>query len=322
MSATAAEPRTSVVICAYTFDRWEELGAAVASVQAQTRPAHELFVVVDRNPELLARAREAFGDEVLVVPNEDVDGLSGARMTGARQATGDVIAFLDDDAVADPGWLAAHEAAYDDPDVVGVGGHVRPLWRDGAPSWFPDELLWVVGSTWAGHQHAGGRIRGPIGANMSVRADVLRRVGSFAPELGRLEVGKSVAGTADETELAIRAARMHPGGYWAYRQGASVAHVVTPERGTWSYLVRRCRVEGAAKAALTRLTGSEDGLGAERSYVRSVIPRAVLRELGAVLRGRPAGLARAAALVVAVAVTAGTYLRARLRLGLAARRGG
>jgi hypothetical protein len=98
-----------------------------------------------------------------------------------------------------------------------------------SPSWFPGEFGWVVGCTYAGMHVRDGRIRNPIGANMSVRADVLRRAGGFTSDLGRRKLGFSVSGRAriggnaescEETEFCIRTARLHPGGYWAYRPGA------------------------------------------------------------------------------------------------------
>src|SRR4051812_28350918 len=68
----------SVVICAYTFDRWDDLVAAVASVQSQTAPAGEVIVVIDHNDELLARVRAEIAG-VVAIPNTEPQGLSGAR---------------------------------------------------------------------------------------------------------------------------------------------------------------------------------------------------------------------------------------------------
>ncbi len=66
--------RVSVVICAYTLERWSQIGAAVESVRRQTRRPAEVVLVSDHNPELLARAEAAFPD-VRAVPNTDmVDG--------------------------------------------------------------------------------------------------------------------------------------------------------------------------------------------------------------------------------------------------------
>lgn len=302
----------SVVICAYTLDRWPALMDAVRSVQGQTMAPREVIVVVDGNEQLLARARaELVG--ATVVLNDGVPGLSGGRMTGARVARGAVLAFLDDDAAADPDWLEKLLGAYEDDRVLGAGGSVVPRWQISRPRWLPPEFDWIVGCSYSGMPETAGPIRNPIGANMSMRASVLAAAGGFAGEFGRLERhGRKASGTADETELSIRAARLHPGGYWLYCPAARVHHIVTPERATWAYFLRRCQLEGTAKALLTRLAGEEAGLRSERRYVRSVLPRAVVRELKVAARGHPWALIRAAVIVVGLAVTALFYLRGLL----------
>ena len=117
----------SVVICAYSDDRWFDLEHAVASVRAQTRPALETVVVVDHNPALLARVRSELAG-VRSVPNGGERGLSGARNSGIDAARGDVVAFLDDDAAAADEWLERLAACYADDDVLGVGGAIEPQW--------------------------------------------------------------------------------------------------------------------------------------------------------------------------------------------------
>jgi glycosyltransferase involved in cell wall biosynthesis len=313
---TACKPiDVSVVICAHTLDRWGDLTEAVASVRDQIPAAHEIIVVIDNNEALRKRAvRELAGAAVLA--NAMHPGLSGARMTGADHASGTVIAFLDDDAVAAPGWLEALMEAYRDPAVLGAGGPVEPNWRTPRPSWFPDEFHWVVGCAYGGMDVRNGRVRNPIGANMSVRADVLRRVGGFSAHLGRRKLGFSVSGRArivgkaescEETEFCIRAAVLHPGGFFAYREKARVHHAVPAQRATWRYFVHRCLVEGAAKAALTVLAGSS-GLGTEGRYVREVLPLAVARNLKAALRGEAGAACRAAAIIAGLALTTFSYV--------------
>jgi glucosyl-dolichyl phosphate glucuronosyltransferase len=296
----------SVVICAYTMDRWAQLGEAVASVRAQSAPAREILVVIDGNEELRQRADREL-DGVTVLPNSKAPGLSGGRMTGTEHATAPVIVFLDDDAIADPGWLKELLAAYEDPRVLGAGGYIEPMWSTAAPRWFPSEFYWVIGCTYTGMPVRDGRIRNPIGANMSVRAEVLHRAGGFASKLGRREGNRLAGGVAEsceETEFCIRATRLHPGGFWAYRPKARVRHYVPPQRMTWRYFVRRCRMEGTAKAVLTSLTGTKEGLGSERRYVLSLV-RAVIREL---CQAKPR---RAAAICLGFGITGYAYVRTR-----------
>jgi glycosyltransferase involved in cell wall biosynthesis len=305
----------SVIICAYTADRWGSLVQAVASVRDQTMAAREIILVIDNNEELRRRcASELAGTRVFA--NRHPGGLSGGRRTGADEASAPILAFLDDDAIADPVWLAELAVAYEDPHVLGAGGRVDPLWEQAPPPWLPAELYWVIGCTYAGMPETAGRIRNPIGANMSIRADVLRRTGHFVPALGRSDRGKRLSGTADETEFCIRAARLYPGGYWAYRPRARVRHAVPATRTTWRYFVARCRLEGTAKAILTGLTGRREGLASERDYTRSVLPRAFLRELGGAGHGRWDGLRRAGAITAGLAITAATYVGQRARLHL------
>ncbi|MBI4941936.1 MAG: glycosyltransferase, partial [Actinobacteria bacterium] len=126
----------SVVVCAYTLDRWGDLVRAVESLLGQAEPVGEVLLVVDHSDALLEAARRQWPD-LAVVPSTGTKGLSGARDTGAALATRAVVAYLDDDAAAAPDWSAHLAAAYG-PDVLGVGGLIVPRWPGGRrPSWWP-----------------------------------------------------------------------------------------------------------------------------------------------------------------------------------------
>src|SRR5512147_3254108 len=133
----------SVVICAYTDKRWDQLCAAVQSAQSQSIAPYEVILVIDHNPNLLERARAQFSN-IILLENQETHGLAGARNTAIENAQGHIIAFLDDDAVASPNWLQLLLAGYEDPQVAGVGGKLEPLWPKGRPNWFPEEFDWVV----------------------------------------------------------------------------------------------------------------------------------------------------------------------------------
>jgi glycosyltransferase involved in cell wall biosynthesis len=301
----------SVIICSYTLERWDDLARAVESAQRQTLAAHEVIVVIDGDDDLKRLADERL-TAASVLSNTHPPGLSGARQTGADHATGAILVFLDDDAIADDDWLEQLLVAYEDPNVLGVGGLIEPLWREPAPRWFPAEFNWVVGCTYAGMPVKTTRIRNAIGANMSVWASVLASAGAFDSRLGRTDGRKGLYGTAEETEFGIRTTAAHPGRYWVYRPEARVRHSVPPTRGTWRYFVARCRVEGRAKAVLAAVAGAGDGLESERVYARSVLPRAVARGLVETLRGDPGGVERAAAIVIGLGVTTLAYATTRL----------
>jgi hypothetical protein len=97
-SATIAPLHCAVIICAYTEERWDDTLRAVSSVQTQQPARSEVIHVVDYNPELRTRLAEHLPD-VRVVPNNYGRVLSGARNTGVALATGDIVAFLGDDAI-------------------------------------------------------------------------------------------------------------------------------------------------------------------------------------------------------------------------------
>lgn len=306
---TRSRPSASVVICAYTEDRWHQLTRAVNSALGQSQPPLEVVLVIDHCPPLLQRARESFAD-VVIVPNARTRGLAGARNTGVARASGEVVAFLDDDAVASPDWLERLLDAYADPAVVGVGGMVRPHWVDGRPAWFPDELGWVVGCSYRGMPEDPAPVRNVIGANMSFRRGLLVDLGGFRTGLGR--IGTLPLG-CEETELCIRAAETSGGGIVLYQPMATVDHCVPAARASWSYLWSRCYAEGLSKAAVAKLTGPGPALATERAYVLRAIPRGIAHGVGQACRGRLSGLLTAWALFAGVAVTTAGYLAGRLK---------
>jgi glycosyltransferase involved in cell wall biosynthesis len=232
-------------------------------------------VVVDHNDELFRRLRESLAEDIVLVENAESPGLSGARNTGIRTASGTIVAFLDDDACAEEHWAKYLLDAYTNASVFAVGGAVIADFARGRPEWFPPELDWVVGCTYAGHRAEPGPVRNLIGANMSFRADALARAGGFRSDLGRTGEG---GGGCEETELCIRAGRLAAGTAW-FEPRAIVHHFVPRERTTSRYLRRRCFEEGLSKSVVAALVGKDDGLSAERSYVFGALPRAAMREV-------------------------------------------
>ena len=307
---------TAVVVCAYTLERWDDLVESLRSVANQSLPPDELWLVVDHNPALLDRATSelsALMPQLRVVANQRKKGLSGARNTAVEQVTSEIVVFLDDDAAAGVGWLRSLLAAYADQSVIAVGGAAEPRWPDdrGRPVTLPrgagksrGELDWVVGCTYAGQPETLQPVRNLMGCNMSMRREIFAQVGGFSEELGR--VGKTPLG-CEETEFCIRARRANPTALILFEPEAVVRHHVSADRLTWSYLRRRCFAEGVSKAAVSALVGREAALETERTYVRKVLPHAVLRQVDAAQQtsspDRFEQLAGAAAILLGLAST-------------------
>ncbi len=299
----------SVIICAYTEQRWHDLVTAIESVQHQTLVPQEIIVVIDHNANLQRRVQEVF-PYVHVTANQGQQGLSEARNSGIALATGALIAFLDDDAIANPRWLELISAELRDPRVLGVGGSVSPLWLEIEPAWFPEEFHWVVGCTYIGMPQKAADIRNPIGANMCVRREVFTTVGGFRSEIGR--VGTRPVG-CEETELSIRARQHWPQHTFRYQPDAWVLHRVPRGRASWHYFWSRCYAEGISKAFVSRFVGTKDTLSAESTYTFQTLPKGVLRNIGtALLTAQAAGWQKAAAIIAGLAVTTAGYLVGKL----------
>jgi glucosyl-dolichyl phosphate glucuronosyltransferase len=288
----------SVVIATHTEQRWDYLADAIGSALSQEPAPLEVIVVVDHNPTLLERVQAEYGDRIVAVGNRQRRGPSGSRNTGAEVASGDLVAYLDDDARGQVGWLSAMAASFSDETVVGVGGLAAPHWETGsAPSWLPEEFYWVVGCHYRGHRTTAGPVRAPIGANMAFRRDRLVEVGGFTWQVSRPPYAR-----CEETELAIRLAATSGGKVW-FEPGAVVLHSVSASRTTWRYFVRRCRLEGQAKADLSVHLGTQSATSVERGYAIRTLGGAVGRYLKGGLSGRGTDLVRAANVVVGLAVT-------------------
>ncbi len=306
----------TVLICAYTERRWDQMVDAVESALAQTLPPAQVVLVIDHNPELLARAMVEF-EKVHVVANRYESGLSGARNTGVDEATGDVIAFLDDDARADHDWLEALIAPYSDRTVLGTGGVARAGWPEARPTWFPSEFDWVVGCSYRGLPEREAPIRNPIGANMSFRRSAFTTAGGFQTNFGR--VGTLPLG-CEETEFSIRLRSLVPGAQIIQVPGARVDHFVSADRLEVGYFFRRCIAEGLSKAAVTAHVGQEEGLASERTYVSDTLLTGFVNGLlpgGTDGRWRPS---RSAMIVAGLAATTMGYVLGRLNLGAIASR--
>jgi glycosyltransferase involved in cell wall biosynthesis len=297
----------TIVVCAYDTGRWPQTVEAVGSVLRQDVPVREVVVVIDHNIELLERARATWPAEpVLVVTNAGGRGLSGARNTGVAAASSEVVAFLDDDAVAEPSWIGRLLAAYRDSRVVACGGAVVPALAGSRPGWWPVEFDWVVGCSYTGLPTRRADVRNVIGANMSARRAAVLDAGGFAEGIGR--VGTRPVG-CEETDLMIRLVQRRPDARVVYEPAARVHHSVPSARLSWRYFRSRCLAEGRSKAQVAARVGSDRALASERSYTLKVLPRAMAT---AVRHGSPL---KAAAIASGLALTAAGYVGGRLAGG-------
>lgn len=188
-------PFTSIIVS--TRDRSDSLRSALQSLVSQTYPMYEILVV-DNAPQTDATTRliqDEFADRVRYI-REDQPGLAVARNAGVQQALGEILAFTDDDVVADPNWLLKLVGAFHcADDVACVTGMIFPMELETpAQAWFEE-----YGGFNKGYQrrvfdlhenrldhtlypYTVGRFG--TGANMAFTADFLKEIGGFDPATG------------------------------------------------------------------------------------------------------------------------------------------
>jgi glycosyltransferase involved in cell wall biosynthesis len=225
--------------------------------------------ILARSVEAAAVEAAAAGGEVLIVDNASTDdtpavaarlaservrtireaelGLSAARNRALVEARGDVVAFLDDDAVPRPGWLAALAAAYASPAVAAAGGPIRLAFEVPPPAWLAPALHGALSAYDLGpapRRVRYGEADYPYGANVSVRVAAARAAGGFSTRFG-------LRGTAqlqhEEIDLCYRLEAA--GGEIRYVPDAVVDHWIASDRLTPAYFLERHR-RGGESAAL------------------------------------------------------------------------
>ncbi|MGH7502654.1 MAG: glycosyltransferase family 2 protein [Longimicrobiales bacterium] len=181
--------RASVVIC--THNRADLLGGAIRSVLDQDVDpgVFDILVVDNASTDATHGVAASFGDRIRYV-HETWLGLAAARNTGWEMAAGEIVVFLDDDAVAGPGWLRAILDVFAEvqPRPGCAGGPVHPIWGAPRPAWLADELLTSLTILdWSDRAHAITDLRQEwlAGANLAVRRDILAALGGFAFGLDR-----------------------------------------------------------------------------------------------------------------------------------------
>jgi glycosyltransferase involved in cell wall biosynthesis len=227
----------TVILC--TYNRCLGLHQALDSIAAQILPGSVAWevVVVDNNSK--DHTREVVMNYCHSYPGrfryifEPQQGLSRARNAGIGNARGEIVAFIDDDVVAEPTWLQNLTASLRDGKWAGAGGRIRPPVGFQPPPWI----------TLGGEMDLGGPLalfdlgdvsgelqRAPYGTNMAFRRSMFEKHGAFRVDLGRC--GKSLL-SGEDTEFGNRlisaAQRLR------YEPSAVVYHPVPKERLSKKY---------------------------------------------------------------------------------------
>jgi len=264
--------RASAVVC--TYNRAPYLRRAIRSLVDQSLPTSQYEIVVvdngssDGTPQMIE-------EEFSRVPNltrvvEPARGLAHARNAGFRQATGAYVAYLDDDAVAGPSWLAKIVEVFETvhPTPGCVGGKVDPLWEAARPRWLADGMLAYLSVVdWSATPVTLDDGRFLVGTNMAFPRRLLEELGGFRAGLGR----EGARLTSNE-EILLENELRRRGYSCYYHPAAAVGHHVPATRLVQRYFVRRYYWQGVSDAVLAlceRRQSRRDRIGSACRHARA-----------------------------------------------------
>ncbi len=229
----------SLILC--TYNRAESLAETLRSINAQVVPAEfrgEILVVDNNSKDKTRQAVEFFAGMSRWPVRyifEVKQGLSHARNAGILAARGDVLGFLDDDVLVEPGWMAAMDKLFRETDADMAGGKILRRWDCKAPDWYTEEVGGpLIGQDYGSERKSDFR-KGQylIGASMAFRKSIFDKTGLFSVELGRK--GNSLIGGEDKDIFERVSAA---GGKIYYEPAAVIHHRVEQERLTKDYMRR------------------------------------------------------------------------------------
>lgn len=242
----------SVIIC--THNRAGYLYPCVKSVlrQAVSRARYEVLIVENACTDETERiARELSAKEGVRHVVEPALGLSHARNRGWREARGQIVAFLDDDATAEPGWMESALSVFQEhrPQPAWVGGPIDLACEAPMPSWLGRDSWPLFGYLDWGDIPcvlAPGRYLG--GGNSFFRREVLEQMGGFDARLGR-QGRLLIAGEETHLDWRLR----HAGEQLYYHPGVRIWHHISAERFKRSWVYRHAYWNGVTGSIMQRL---------------------------------------------------------------------
>lgn len=230
----------SVVIC--TFNRAELLTKAIQSIcdQSYDPRMFELIIVDNNSSDNTAQVVAAFTTEFAIrYVRENQQGLSHARNRGWREAYGEYVGYLDDDAIAPPHWLALASAIIETEHPLVFGGPVREYTITKPPQWYKASYLTNVDLQKNGPIAEGEGL--VAGGNMFCNRAILESVGGFDPKLG---MSGTSLGYAEEDYLQYRIRRLEGRTLIYGHMDLYIRHLARPEKLTWRWKIGSAFVLG------------------------------------------------------------------------------
>ena len=239
--------KISIVVATYNGQR--TIQECISSLIMLDYPFYEILIIDNNSTDKTKSIVQTFQKKHKRIHyfNENKQGLSFSRNRGIKESTGEIVAFIDDDAIADKLWLHYLALAYSVKSKIGcVGGKVLPLKTINFPTWFKKEMLSILGVFDYGNETKVLPTNiSPIGCNISYRKEVIMKVGKFNVDLGRK---KESLLSCEETEMCKR---LGEAGYIImYEPKAKVYHNLNEEKFSIKYLLKRYFMDGVSSARI------------------------------------------------------------------------
>lgn len=240
----------TVVICTYNRDAFLPFALESMSAQIFDSSKWELIIIDNNctdNTATICKTFIAQNPQINVQYYLEIaQGLSHARNRGIQLAKGEYIAFIDDDAVAQPQYLKEIEQFIGQyPQAALIGGRIYPRFEGKKPRWVSQVLMPIFSVLNMGENERilNGK-KYPVGANMIFKKDVFNQIGLFNPQLGR--TGKNMMG-GEEKDIYMKIRSI--GGMVYYAPKPYVHHIIPISRATKTFLEKQAIGVGMSEKA-------------------------------------------------------------------------
>lgn len=242
--------RISIIVCTYNGEK--TLLGCLDSLESLDYPKNklEILIVDNSSTDSTKEIAREFIKKLRFKSRyffESSLGLSSARNKGVKEARGDIIAFIDDDAVANENWLKEMIENFEDAEVWAVGGRVIPKYEIIPPNWLPEnQYLFPLTICDLGEDTK--EVPHLVGTNMAFRKKVFEKIGYFRTDLGRK--GENLL-SGEEIDFCERLAKT--GKKIIYNPLSIIEHLVSKERLSKRFFIRRLFIEGVSLARMDRV---------------------------------------------------------------------
>ena len=286
--AEKSNTKFSIIVTSYTTERLDDIRELLESIKSQTYPDIETIFVTERSRELYEEVKTLGRDmhNLKVLYTNGTPGISAARNLGVKEASGEIIAFTDDDAVLHPQWVEESVKAYAGDDrIIGLTGPIMPQWEDPSMAWFPREFYWIFACTYYDWNEPR-EVRNGYGTNISFRKEAFENGGLFSTHLGseRGSENRQQKTTAEEMELSLRI-RQKTGKRIMYNPSLAIRHKVRRFRLSGKYVRKRAFIEGCSKMLIKKILKSNGSKEMLLTTEYALLRRIFLRLFPDIMKG-------------------------------------